>query len=340
MQTLNSRIKKISSFTLMMIFNISVFLLCLLSFFKINAQGINNDLLNYNLLINKAEKKYMEGDSKSALLTYKKAFRIIDGFTIDRCNALKLATKLEEKSIKNDCLAFFHKNGACKEFFEQFNGMKIQKFNRKTPPTVNQKVLKIVDSLFTIDQNVRKDRSNPSKIREADSSNFECFKSIISKFGFPSEKTIGVVCSGDKKKILVIDFRRHSLLLHFSQARFDGIQDILFKALTNGSLKPIEYAHYFSFIDNTIYVTEPVAVIDDKKYMILSEESLEKINKSRAEIGLFSVQDHIERILFKENNPNEEFIMLLFPGVMNFMNAPVQLKEELKKKFVEIKKQP
>lgn len=295
--------------------------------------GFSNRVVNYHRVVVEAEKQYMDKNYREAIKSYKNAFSYYNGFSIDRYNAMLLAEKLNDLSMKKKCMLFFKEHGICNDFFEQFSDMNVEKILKNEESKTNQALTKKIDSIYLIDQSIRLQKgSSEAAIQRVDSVNFIFFKKFVNEEGFPSESLIGIECSNNKKGFMKAKI--HTLLKHFCQRKQKDMYKILENALHKGEMNPEEYAYYYSFLGNDIYAIEPLVVLDGEKYIIINNDSLLlKVNGLREKIGLFSVEDHINKILYKLNNPSEKVRMLGFPGIANFSSLPSNVKEDMKSKY-------
>lgn len=274
-----------------MIKSISILTICLIiSLFSFGQ----NDYINYHLKTYQARKLAYEQKLDSALLLYKQAFKLVDYIHIKNLKAAnKIAKKLKDKS------------------FDKFTSDKIKSFNNED--NINKNYQKIIDSIAIEDQRVRDDKYYQAKqvyykyIKDSlsnktidefvqaqklmsewfhvDSMNIKRLLSLITVYGYPSEKLVGV--EGCRKAFIV--------LLHFDTDQNNSIlQPIIDKALFNGDIAPDDYAW---IIDRRLtwcqgkdpyYYHMPFGL--DK----LSEEAINNINKERRKIGLRKLYEGVE----------------------------------------------
>ncbi|PIQ15186.1 MAG: hypothetical protein COW67_09795 [Flavobacteriales bacterium CG18_big_fil_WC_8_21_14_2_50_32_9] len=253
-----------------------------------------NDYINYHLKSFQARKLAYEQKLDSALVFYKQAFELVDYIHIKNLKAAnKIAKKLKDKP------------------FYKITSDKIKSFNNQS--NFNNNYRKIIDSIAVEDQIVRsnkyyqaqqvyykymKDSLSNKTIDEfvqsqklmtewfhVDSMNIEKLLSLITKYGFPSEKNIGK--EGYRKAFIV--------LLHFDTDQDNSIlKPIIDKALFNGDIAPDDYAW---IIDRRLtwcqgkdpyYYHMPFGL--DK----LTEVEIKNINERRKKIGLRKLYEGVE----------------------------------------------
>lgn len=254
-----------------------------------------NDYINYNLKSFQARKLTYEEKLDSALILYKQSFELVDYIHIKNLKAAqKIAKKLKDKS------------------FYKFTSDKINQINKGS--SINNEYRLIIDSLSREDQRVRGNKYSDAQqvyykyIKDSlsnkeadefikaqklmtewwrvDSMNIQLLLSLITDYGFPSEKLVGE--EAYKRKAFII-------LLHFDKDQDNSIlKPIIDKALLNGEIEPDDYAW---IIDRRLtwgqgkkpyYYHMPFGL--DK----LSKEEISEINERRRSIGLRKLFEGVE----------------------------------------------
>lgn len=306
----------------------------------------NDNYCSYYKLVNRAEMFIVHQNYSEALNLYQKAFKINEGFSNDSYNALLCAVEL-----KNIDLVYFNarvlaEKGLCIDFFEQFQ---ILKNNTK----YWNKIVEIVDSkgkinidyrielerMLSNDQNIRPLRmDNSEAVKQVDSLNFMKFKKLVIQYGYPSERLIGIKCSENRKGIAPQPQR--ILLRHFYQNKYFSLDTFLLQSMKNLLIKPEEYATYSYFINapNTRCDVDPITLIDKKYYVFTLTDSIKNaIDNNRNSICLFSREEHIEKIKFKETNNSKGFRIPQYSSINSLSNLPKDIKESLMKDLHVIK---
>lgn len=274
-----------------MIKSISILTICLIiSLFSFGQ----NDYINYHLKTYQARKLAYEQKLDSALLLYKQAFKLVDYIHIKNLKAAnKIAIKLKDKS------------------FDKFTSDKIKSFNNEDD--FNNNYQKIIDSIFIEDQNVRDDEhyrarqvyyeyksdSLSNKTTDefiqaqklmnewfhVDSMNIKRLLTLITTYGYPSEKLVGV--EGYRKAFIV--------LLHFDTDQDNSIlKPIIDKALFNGDIAPDDYAWIIDRRLTWCQGKDPYFYHMPFGLDKLSEEEIKIINERRRKIGLRKLYEGIE----------------------------------------------
>ena len=164
------------------------------------------------------------------------------------------------------------------------------------------------------------------------------FKKLVIQYGYPSERLIGIKCSENRKGIAPQPQR--ILLRHFYQSKYFSLDTFLLQSMKNLLIKPEEYATYSNFIhaSNTRCDIEPITLIDKKYYAFTLTDSIKNaIDNNRNSICLFSREEHIEKIKFKETNNSKGFRIPQYSSINSLSNLPKDIKESLMKDLHVIK---
>lgn len=218
-----------------------------------------NNYKQFYLEIYNARKQAFENKKDSAVYTYFKTFNLVDYIPIKiLSDAYNLAEQQKNDSLLNHC------------------SQRIDSYFQSERLTHN--FIPILDSLFNIDQKIRFDTTLTAyEKQEIDSSNINLLYSLILKYGFPSEKLIGV----DAYQITIL------LLIHNDgDIEFQKIQPIYKTALLNGGIHPEDYA----WLIDRFYTGE----LNEPPYYYfipfgineLSKNKINIINQRRKLIGL------------------------------------------------------
>lgn len=253
-----------------------------------------NDYINYHLKTYQARKLAYEKKLDSALILYKQAFNLVNYIHLNNLKtANKIAKKVKDKS------------------FDKFTSDKIKNYN--TQSNFNNNYQKIIDSIAIEDQKVRGDKygrarqvyyeyksdSLSNKTADefiqaqklmnewfhVDSMNIKRLLSLITAYGYPSEKLVGV--EGYRKAFIV--------LLHFDTDQNNSIlQPIIDKALFNGDIAPDDYAWIIDRRLTWCQGKDPYFYHMPFGLDKLSEEEIKIINERRRKIGLRKLYEGIE----------------------------------------------
>lgn len=224
------------------------FLLFTFSFGFFQSQEMilkNEKLQNYYHNINLAEKHIVLNKLDSALINYKKAFKIYQQPNAkDVYNSMQVAINLNKKKFANQqfeqlrCLQYQFPDG-----FLEKNKNFIDPKNKKCNQKINVKLKKSLDSLVVIDQKYRKLSGGDYKKYQKEITNGDSIAStkllkLIKEYGFPNEYDIGLKSAGS-------DFMHQFYFIVWHQLKSNTISpqrvnfaDILVKALNDGKITP------------------------------------------------------------------------------------------------------
>lgn len=222
------------------------------------------------------------------------AFNLVNYIHLNNLKtANKIAKKVKDKS------------------FDKFTSDKIKNYN--TQSNFNNNYQKIIDSIAVEDQKVRGDKYDRARqvyyeyksdslsnkttdefiqaqklMNEwfhVDSMNIKRLLTLITTYGYPSEKLVGV--EGYRKAFIV--------LLHFDTDQDNSIlKPIIDKALFNGDIAPDDYAWIIDRRLTWCQVKDPYYYHMPFGLDKLSEEEIKNINERRRKIGLRKLYEGVE----------------------------------------------
>lgn len=191
-------------------------------FIPLFSQGQSQSFILYHQLKVQAEQEICRSNFEKALFYYQEAFKVVKNpFVKELYNATLCAALAKDTTqmflLMDKCLrrgvqfSTFEKNKATFEnYFELYqwsyyreNQEQLHKIYLKR---VNLEYKNLLDSLDVIDQHIRKEKrlwvssfpnskigvNQISKINEIDSIHAETIKGIILKYGFPTERNMGI----------------------------------------------------------------------------------------------------------------------------------------------------
>lgn len=231
---------------------------------------------------------------------YKKAFKYDKEFSDNNYNAYRVALTQKDKKFalynaqklieKGLCIDFFN---SVKEFKEDTIAWKKLVLSKKKQDKINYKYSHELDLLLFDDEAVG--RENMSATKDQFEKNYEKFKMLLSEYGFPSESKVGITCTTNLKGYYSPAF--YVLILHFMQSGFDGVEEILEKALANFEIDPYTYAGLLQHSKNKKHsCISPIFIVNDHTYLPKSCGDISSINTIRRKIGLPSVEKEVNLI--------------------------------------------
>lgn len=270
---------------------------------------------SYYAYINRAEMAIIKNGLSDALACYRNAFRYkVPGFAADHYNAFKVAV------LENDirfayfnathlvrmgyCIDFFESYPLLKEAPEQWQGLIALSQQAQHADRLYRNAL---DGMMNDDQSARLEGKSHPEINKVDSLNYLKFRKLIEQNGFPAESVIGIECTENMKGIQPQPY--DILLTHFAQRRFSGVDSLMDEALKQQALDPYNYVRIGAALGRKKrFLPSPIVKIGDGYYRgKISLAELAEINANRKSIGLPSLEDHIEKILYRFMNPDNGF---------------------------------
>lgn len=302
-------------------------LLLILLPYLISAQTLPTNIKKYYIDVNQAEMSIVNNNINEAINYYETAFKQIENpFCRDRYNLAVCYAK-----NKNKTKTFLELQKIVSLGYP-LDSIKNNKFFKKYAKKLKREQIKfdknyrdIIDSLLYIDQKFRKIDSKLYKdtIKAIDIKNVETLKKLFKDKGFPSESRIGVYAAFNWSALDIIF--KHNYYHNEYPYRFN-FSSYLEQAIKTADIDArIAITHIaglngndpFGSLFNAI-IQHGYAIDEERKvYSELSKEALinlegkdtKKINESRADFGLCSIEDYQKKIRFQRKN--KEFKILV-----------------------------
>ena len=259
---------------------------------KSYSQGFNSFYFNMNKVVQFEKEEKID----SAIITFENSFKYI-GY-VHEIYFNKIIDLYKIKRDKQKVL--YYKNILLKK-----------------KSNVNNKLVFKIDSIYRLDQIVRRKSLNRFQIKKIgeiindstiffrynkynkvelskkilryiDSTNIETLLNLINEFGYIGENLVGKKC-----------FKTKLILLHYDRdTNNNRLNSILKEALAKGEILPIEYAqiidrHYQNYTNKQLYWTW---FINNNGNPNLSEQEIEQVLKLREDIGIFYSKFWFENI--------------------------------------------
>ena len=171
-----------------------------------------NNYEDYNILIKEGQNLLGRDNQEGALNCYLRAFDIVcDAFALDIFDAANIAKSLNNDEVIKKMMYLLCAKGVQNKFFQQtlFNHLIID--DCRKGKEINEELKFKLNALYTKDQNI--DRTKDTKWNEFQKTTHE-FKYIVEKYGFPSERRVGVNVINDT---IISKQKSHVLLVHSFQ---------------------------------------------------------------------------------------------------------------------------
>lgn len=283
--------------------------------FSCQSNSIFKDCKGYHDFINLAELAIIRDDFQTAKIAYKKAFQCPHpGFTDDFFNALKVSILCQDMDFSYENAEKLARLGICEDFFNQFDWIRKDSIKWanlmvliEQKSNVNHEYREILEDMFNEDQSIRGDRSKPERIENVDSLNYQLFKELVQRYGYPTAHNIGIECSNNLRGIQYLP--QEVMLTHFSQRKYLGIDTLLLEAWRDKKICPHICADYLELFGYTTkHYPVPVVKIEGALYTFRMSDSLRNIvNENRKEFGMESIEDHILKIKYKLDHQETNF---------------------------------
>lgn len=303
-------------------------------FFSLALAGqVPEYLHKYYYYINKAELSIIDSNYKSAVKYYDTAFICHsvpfakDLYNAGLCyeilgNYSKTYLFLKPVLQRGYDISMLDTQNIFKGFCKSKYWKKLRvEYNHSSFYTYNPYIRKTIDSLFYMDQFFRLMPERYSKyldtICKIDTSNSQMLSSLINRYGYPDEIIYGLSKS--------ITRQNHDLIIIHqsvgSRCKSFSFTDILYRAITEGKILNSKAAYLlmrdtgndlfgYYLITLTKYVLDTSTVSRTNEYyneldskfqfglVPVKKDVEERINKSRAGIGLESIADARKKVLF------------------------------------------
>ncbi|TAG42661.1 MAG: hypothetical protein EAZ31_05645 [Cytophagia bacterium] len=293
----------------------------------LNAQTKVNFITEYYPFINKAEIYITKGKFENALEMYQKAFKNSTiGFRRDYENALYCALKIDKINIALEYAKQMAVKGSKLEYFK-----KIKHFEKLTASNnwidfeenydkyyLKNINIKLRDTLIKMKERDQKYRlmegsyrKYHKEIKEIDSLNYIGLVSLFNQYGYPTEDMIG------GKHITDVIIRHYYQNNPTDTTKHIFLNDIFNNALKEGKIHNENILTIFNNIHPIIkwekYSYYTIKKVNNLVYRINFGSTLE-INKERKEIGLCSMEDVEQKLLFY-------YSPILYEKVENFFES-------------------
>ena len=272
--------------------------------------------LDYCKNTNQAELCIVSNELDNAISYYDAAFSLVEKpLAKDIHNAIICA-----KNIKNleKCKGFtklmievkalnpkyYNKHGL-KKYLSSKDKKKIkEKYKEK----LKNEDYKFFIRLRKDDQAIRKNKNynyHRAKINTVDSLNYIKYSDFVNANYFPGEDLMVNYPYGLREDDVMIR--------HWFQKRYD-VDDLILNAVENLHILNYNFGDLYDLKKGTIFyhskygTTLYVQYKDKRKLVSRSDEEIEEINKSRAEIGLDTYQNYIKKIDFFEKNKEYSYL--------------------------------
>ena len=295
--------------------------------FAVSANLYSQNRIEYFYLRNKAEVQIVRSNYDSALVLYQKAFDM-KGYihSRDLFNAAICAAKTPQKNrdLGIKYLEMLSHNGVAKHTMYKscFKPLRKGDLWKKTKKTFKRNIknarslwndsLKLVlKKLVKRDQEFRLKPGSYSvygdTILYLDSLNIEELKKIISIYGYPNEQIIG------KKRHLAKNLNHYVIIRHYYQNKGFEMSKILYNEVKKGNLSPrvfceLEDKKNTEINNHDKYGTVIFFNLNGKEIkQNYSAKEIKTFNKNRRELGLESIEEYIEKIIFMRKNTPFDF---------------------------------
>ena len=280
----------------------------------------NRRLLDYYSNVNQAENYILDGFYIDAIKHYEIAFSNNYCFPVDYYNTFMASLLIKDEIKSKKYLNKLAEYGAIKNWLRNevndtifFDKIAVD-YNQIRSVSVDSNMIKFskfFDDLFRQDQNCRDGRITTNQLlEECDDNVMLKLYDFIDKYGFPTFKKIGVFCKSDLTGFR--DMQLDAILIHQRSYTGKKIEKIAFDAVLSGEYDVRSFIRFTDYQSNELLTRIPSEPI--------SKEALKEINKRRAKLGLYSVEDYMRRIVYHRNNltTNKFFFVSFWEYGLNF----------------------
>lgn len=277
--------------------------------------------LQYHKLINDAELYIVNGDGNSAVDKYQKAFLVngTEPLAKDYFNASICAIKLKKFDLAFNWCKILVENGLSKEFIENnklFNQItdkrKWKRLETSEISSFRKNLIDTLNDLYTRDQYYRAKPGSykiyGDSIKMIDEQNDRILLDIIKRYGYPSEKLLGL------SEGIVFEKKFEMVIWHQTTLnRISDYTNILLNASKSGLITPqragalienhtglslYNMQPYYRLICSTCSDSIQSNIANKLFYWIMPEKKVAKYDSSRSEIGLEPLQDFYKKTLY------------------------------------------
>jgi hypothetical protein len=308
-----------------------------------------NKVIDYNVLVNKAELAIVYSDLKQAMHYYDSAFNLRDKpFALDAYNATVCAVRLKQWK-----LAFRYANtlaelGVGKDFFNRniyliplseqkgWDRLLLKADAAMKAKAAYKPVLAVIDSLVAKDQRVNhewRDAGRASKERQIMDLTYDTIAlhlhHIFDSLGFLSEDKTGAWLS-DAGNEIKFTAPYSVIILHNYQSRMKGdtlFSSVLRKAVNEGMIKPEFFAFFGDFGGREygkVYYGSSMffTAYKCKIYLEHSNRELQDtVDKARETLGMGTTLELLKKMIFNMRYPSSGFMIYApISRIANFAN--------------------
>jgi len=280
-----------------------------------------DSLINYYNHINKAELAIVDSNYSLALKNYQDAFRYSkvpfkkDVYNETICSALLNNYSKSYNNFKELLNYGYHIDSLINKvelngFFVSKYGKKLKKYAKKDIKLYNTELREKYDSLFIADQFFRLKKGSYAvygdTIEKIDNSNVHIIKGLISQYGFPSQKLVGLYPDFNYNSILIMIIHnqvgnRHGQYFNFTEILYDALYQgeldsrIAFQLIA-GSTGVDTYGYFISGVVKHGLDTNNNKDNKDVKlsawgFYRLKKEEEQECDEKRKDIGLCTLQE-------------------------------------------------
>ncbi|MFD2512727.1 hypothetical protein ACFSRY_02505 [Pontibacter locisalis] len=281
----------------------------------------------YHPIINEAEKNILQKDYQAALAAYQLAFSEVPSpFARDYYNAAVCALLTKDEKLTYEYLEKLVLKGVSLPYLEKQQAFeplhktrKWKKFKRKYPKyrkayneLVNLDLRADLDELYARDAYFRQAKGGYGEygdtLRKIEVANTKLFLKWVEEFGYPGESLIGVADTLEQLPRFYIVVQRQT-----KARKGHDFSKVLTEAVEQGKLGPQVAAYLLeqqagdsrysskAFVKvncNKCKNGDSLEGLDRYFEIARTEEELKAINKRRAKLGLDSLKDYKEKVLY------------------------------------------
>jgi len=219
--------------------------------------------------------------------------------------------------------------------FQEYPEWKLFLKNNKNQPNINRPLKVKIDSLAIIDQKFRIKKGSyevyGDTIRTIDSMNMELLFELIASNQFPGENEIGVKnFAGEQGYDIVFHHYTQSTSMDKKKAK---ITPFLVNLVLQGKLLPNKASHWLE-MQNGEFTAGVFDVLSfnvngkETGYFVPNYDKRQKIiiNEYRKWLGMETLDEYYEKLVFKINNPKAKYIF-------NIQKSVFEVNEEMFKRI-------
>lgn len=285
---------------------------------------------SYYPAVHEAEMQIVEQDFSEALTLYQQAFAAVpEPFATDIYNAAVCATLIDDHKqafyyldklvLKGVSLDYLAKQDVFSPLQETKGWNRFERSYAKNRARFRQRadldLRADLDELYARDQYFRQAKGglkvHGDTIRKIESRNVDILLATIEKHGYPGEHLIGVADTLEQLPRFSIVIQRQT-----KAKKGYNFKPVLKEAVQSGRIRPQAAAYLLEQQGQGVYKSRAFITVDCNKpenckgadiagkYFIdnLSAEQVERLNNSRAGLGLESLADYRKKIVYNERD--------------------------------------